>query len=401
MANLTFRYRNPEWTAHAAAEAGGARVAGNPTAVWLDTMASIEGFNGAMGLRAHLDEALAQGAGYVQLVVDDLPGRDCDRLYSQAELAPDELARYRAEYIDPIAAILADPQYAGLRIVTIIAPRALPNLVVNTTPQPTATYTCDVVRANGNYVTGIRYALDRLHPVPNVYTYLDVANHAWTGRDDAVEPVTQLIAGTVRETAAGLASVDGFITNTAGYAPLREPFLTVDDETRQSRWIGANRYTDELPFAQDMRARLVALGFPAGIGMLIDTSRNGWGGPDRPAAPSTDPDVNVRVDESRIDRRAHKENWCNQVGSGLGERPRAEPEPGIDAYVWAKPPGISDGTGTPSPIRGFDPMCDPTYGGNTANGFNFTTALPGNAERGEWFSAHFQQLMANAHPPLD
>ena len=45
-------------------------------------------------------------------------------------------------------------------------------------------------------------------------------------------------------------------------------------------------------------------------------------------------------------------------------------------------------------------MCDPTYGGGTANGFNPTTALPGSPDRGEWFSAHFQQLLANAHPPL-
>jgi cellulose 1,4-beta-cellobiosidase len=110
--------------------------------------------------------------------------------------------------------------------------------------------------------------------------------------------------------------------------------------------------------------------------------------------------VNTRVDQSRVDHRAHKGNWCNQAGAGLGERPRAHPEPGIDAYVWAKPPGESDGSATPSPIRGFNPMCDPTYGGNTANGFNPSTALPGGPEHGEWFSAHFRDLLAHADPPL-
>ena len=45
-------------------------------------------------------------------------------------------------------------------------------------------------------------------------------------------------------------------------------------------------------------------------------------------------------------------------------------------------------------------MCDPTYGGNTANGFNPSTALPGAPERGEWFSVQFRQLLAGAYPPL-
>ncbi|WP_394813890.1 glycoside hydrolase family 6 protein [Streptomyces litchfieldiae] len=107
-------YVNPEWSARAAAEPGGAAVAGEPTAVWLDRIAKIEGQNGAMGLRDHLDEALAQGADVVQLVLNDLPGRACDRDDPDNELLPYELPRYRAEFIDPIAGILADPAYAGL-----------------------------------------------------------------------------------------------------------------------------------------------------------------------------------------------------------------------------------------------------------------------------------------------
>lgn len=68
-------YVNPEWKANAEREPGGARVSGNPTGVWLDRVAAIQGTAGRMGLRAHLDAALAQGAGYVQLVLNDLPGR--------------------------------------------------------------------------------------------------------------------------------------------------------------------------------------------------------------------------------------------------------------------------------------------------------------------------------------
>jgi cellulose 1,4-beta-cellobiosidase len=233
--------------------------------------------------------------------------------------------------------------------------------------------------------------LDSIAAVDGLRGHLDVGNHARAG-----EPLAQLVADTVGGSAAGPAGVDGFITNTADYAPLREPFVTVDDETRQSRWINGNRYNEELPFALDLRARLVDLGFPAGVGMLIDTSRNGWGGPGRPTAPSADPDVDLRVDLSRIDRRAHKRNWCNQAGAGLGETPRADPGAGIDAYVWAKPPGESDGTGMPSPIRGFNPMCDPTYGGGIANDYHPSTALPNGPERGVWFPAQFRELLANA-----
>jgi cellulose 1,4-beta-cellobiosidase len=57
-------YVNPEWKANARGEPGGARVADTPTGVWLDRVAKIRGTAGRMGLRAHLDAALAQGAGY-------------------------------------------------------------------------------------------------------------------------------------------------------------------------------------------------------------------------------------------------------------------------------------------------------------------------------------------------
>jgi cellulose 1,4-beta-cellobiosidase len=137
--------------------------------------------------------------------------------------------------------------------------------------------------------------------------------------------------------------------------------------------------------------------------MLIDTSRNGWGGTARPAAPSASTNVDTFVNESRIDRRIHAGNWCNQSGAGLGERPRASPAPGIDAYVWIKPPGDSDGSSAQVPNsegKGFDRMCDPTYGGNERNGQSMTGALAGAPLAGAWFPAQFQELMKNAYPPL-
>ncbi len=52
---------NPEWSTQARSD-GGSAIANQPTAVWLDRIAAINGANGGMGLRAHLDAALAQGA---------------------------------------------------------------------------------------------------------------------------------------------------------------------------------------------------------------------------------------------------------------------------------------------------------------------------------------------------
>ena len=45
-------------------------------------------------------------------------------------------------------------------------------------------------------------------------------------------------------------------------------------------------------------------------------------------------------------------------------------------------------------------MCDPTYGGNALNGNNMTGALANAPLSGRWFSAQFQELMANAYPAL-
>lgn len=400
-------YVNPEWAAKANAEPGGNRVSGNPTAVWLDRIAAIEGTsgsssNGSMGLRDHLDAALAQGAGYAQFVIYNLPGRDCSALASNGELGVNDLPRYKTEYIDPIAAIQADPKYASLRIINIIEIDSLPNLVTNTNVA-----TCATMKANGGYVQGVGYALNKLGAIGNVYNYVDAAHHGWIGWDTNSGPTAQILLEAARAS-GNVNNVTGFIVNTANYSALREPFFQASTtvggtSVRQSKWVDWNFYVDELSFAQAFRQQLISAGFASNIGMLIDTSRNGWGGANRPTAASTSTDVNTFVNGSRIDRRIHAGNWCNQAGAGLGERPRAAPEAGIDAYVWVKPPGESDGSSSLIPNnegKGFDRMCDPTYTGNERNGNSATGALANAPISGAWFSAQFRELMANAYPAL-
>ncbi|MER7640572.1 MULTISPECIES: glycoside hydrolase family 6 protein [unclassified Streptomyces] len=404
-------YVNPEWSAKAAAETGGSRVSNQPTGVWLDRIAAINGVNGGMGLRAHLDAALAQkgtGEEVVQLVVYDLPGRDCAALASNGELGPTEIGRYESEFIDPIASILADSKYASLRIVTTIEIDSLPNLVTNTGSKATATPQCDTMLANGNYVKGVGYALNKLGAIPNVYNYIDAGHHGWLGWDDNFVPSANLFYQAANAEGATVNDVAGFITNTANYSALKENNFTINDSVngvsvRQSKWVDWNRYVDEQSYAQALRSELVSVGFNSGIGMLIDTSRNGWGGSARPAGPGATTSVDTYVDGGRYDRRIHIGNWCNQSGAGLGERPKAAPAAGIDAYVWMKPPGESDGSSTAianDEGKGFDRMCDPTYTGNARNGNSLSGALPNAPLSGHWFSAQFQQLMANAYPPL-
>jgi cellulose 1,4-beta-cellobiosidase len=409
------QYVNPDWAAKANAEPGGSRIANQPTGVWLDSIAAIAAPAGSgytRSLAGHLDAALAQGATAAQFVIYDLPGRDCAALASNGELGPTEIGRYQTDYIDPIASVMANPKYAGIRIITIIEIDSLPNLVTNVSGA-TATTQCATMQQNGNYVKGVQYALNKLHAITNVYTYIDAAHSGWLGWDTNFQPAIDLFASTVRGTTAGFASVDGFITDTANYTPTTEPFLTNSSLTiggqpiRSANFYQWNPFFDEQSYAQAFYTKAVAAGFPSGLGMLIDTSRNGWGGPNRPTAVSTSTDLNTYVDQSRIDKRPNRGDWCNQSGAGLGERPRATPATNIDAYVWIKPPGESDGSSSLVPTgpqnpggKGFDQMCDPGYGGNPRNNNSPSGALANAPVSGAWFAAQFQQLMTNAFPAL-
>lgn len=406
-------YVNPEWSARAAAEPGGEAVAGQSTFVWLDSIASVQGSSERLGLRDHLDQALQQAAGaddfVVQVVLHDLPARECAHPARQGELGPDDLGTYESEYVDPIAALLGDPDYSGLRIVAVVEPGSLLDLVTGTGtgngPRPSTL--CRTMLDSGAYVNGIGYALARLGAVANVYSYLDAGQHAALGYSDTAASYVQLLQQAATASGSTVGDVSGYITDTAEYFVLHEPYFTVDDvvngaPVHQSRWVDWNAYVDELPFVQDLRTKLIEAGFSDGIGALIDTSRNGWGGPARPTGPAAKTTVDAYVDGSRTDRRLYVTNWCNQSGAGLGERPAAAPAPGVDAYVWAKPPGESDGAAQSSfPDQGTppDPMCDPDYSGS-GNGNRPTGAMSGAPPYGSWFPAAFRQLVQNAYPPL-
>ncbi|PRY58886.1 glycoside hydrolase family 6 protein [Glycomyces artemisiae] len=415
-------YVNPIWSANAAAEPGGDAIADEPTAVWLDRTSAIYGngspTTGSMGLEDHLDEALAQGADVIQVVIYNLPGRDCAALASNGELAADEIDEYKNDYIDPIVDIMGQAKYADLKIVNVIEIDSLPNLVTNVAPRATATANCNTMKANGNYQDGISYATAELGSLPNTYNYLDAGHHGWIGwtnndpQYDNFHSSADMFGTLIGMNGMTADDVQGFITNTANYSVLEEPYWNVDqvvggkaiNQNPDVKWVDWNAYNGEIDFATAFRQELVSNGFNSNIGMLIDTSRNGWGGDYRPTGASTSTNPVTFVDESRIDQRYNKGNWCNQAGAGLGERPQASPEPGIDAYVWIKPPGESDGASEEIPNdegKGFDEMCDPDYGGNIRNNNNPSGARDDMPLSGHWSSEQFQELLENAYPPVN
>jgi uncharacterized protein YjdB len=281
-------YINPDYTAHVLDEAqstGGtlgaqmAKVADYSTAVWLDRIAAIQGSADVMGLRAHLDDALAQQNGgtplTIMLVIYDLPNRDCAAAASNGELliADDGLNRYKTEYIDPIVKILSDPKYSSLRIVTVVEPDSLPNLVTNLSIPA-----CAEANSSGAYIDGIRYAIDQLHPIENVYIYLDIAHSGWLGWDSNFGPAVQLYMRMLQGTAAGVNSIDGFITNTANYTPIDEVFLpdanlnVGGQPLKSANFYEWNPYFDEKDYAAAMRDAFINAGMPSSIGMLIENA---------------------------------------------------------------------------------------------------------------------------------
>ncbi|OXS35892.1 glycoside hydrolase family 6 protein [Streptomyces sp. XY006] len=387
-----------------------------PTAVWLDRIAAIHGGEanaGRKSLADHLDLALAQkkpGRPLVAtFVVYDLPGRDCSALASNGELplTAAGLARYKSEYIDEIAEVFANPKYQDIRITTVIEPDGLPNLVTNLSDPE-----CAQAKSSGIQVDAIRYALNKLHAIPNVYTYMDFAHSGWLGWDTNLTPTTQLYTDVVKGTTDGLRSVDGLITNVSNYTPLAEPFLPDPNKTVGGNQIRSGKYYewnpnfDESDFTKAVHAALVAQGWPASTGMVVDTSRNGWGGAARPAAESTSTVLDTYVSQSKVDRRTHRGLWCNVDGAGLGAPPQASPagypDSHLDAFLWIKPPGESDGASKDIPNdegKRPDPMCNPDYTAPNAGG-NKTGALPDAPLAGHWFHNQFSMLVRNAYPAV-
>jgi len=410
-------YLNPDYVSEVNAQATAdgssaeAAVAKYQTAIWLDTVAAIAGggSTGRTGLQQQLTSAAAAGTAstpsLVEIVVYDLPGRDCAALASNGEIPATAagLTEYETQYIDPIASILTQFATSNIRVVAIIEPDSLPNVVTNQSKSACQT-------ATPYYEQGTTYALNKLHAVPNVYNYMDIAHSAWLGWPSNMSQTPAVYNTVVKATTAGYASIDGFISDTANYTPVQEPLLTnptlqvggqpVDSAT----FYQFNPTFDELTYDTQMYNTLVSAGFPSSKRFLIDTSRAGWG-PTHPTTITQAPDVNTYVSDNKIDKRPFRGDWCNQNNAGIGARPADQPlgaSSPIEAYVWIKPPGESDGDYPTATHSHGDPHCDPNGTNTDGNGGTYATgSIPGfDVPAGQWFAAEFQMLVHDAFPAM-
>ncbi len=292
------------------------RVADHPTFVWLDTIAAVNGTGSyPRGLAGHLDQALAQGANAIGIVIYNLPNRDGSALASNGELhiAQNGLHRYKTEYIDVIHGIISQAKYSGLRIVMVIEPDSLPNLITNLSfPR--------VAEANttGAYVQGVQYAIGTLRSLTNTYAYIDVAHSGGLGWSSNLTPFANLLKQVGAGIPGGNGKVDGIISNTANYNVFVEPYMTANQMISGQPvrsipvWYDWNDHIEERSFANELRTALITgtNAYPASMGLLLDTSRNGWGGTARPTGPSTSTVRNTFVRATTLDRRIHKGNWA-------------------------------------------------------------------------------------------
>ncbi|WP_405743050.1 glycoside hydrolase family 6 protein [Streptomyces sp. NBC_00028] len=254
------------------------RIADQPAAVWFADYAPD-----SVTSRVESVTAGAAAQGRVPVVVAyTIPGRDCGGA-SQGG-APD-LDAYDA-WIDRFAAGLGSGE-----VVVILEPDSIAQSECLSGGQRADRF-ASLARA-GRVLKAAN---------PKARVYYDAGHSGWHPAARQAELLRQAGAGSA-------ASSDGVFSNVSNF----------------------HRTADEI--AYDRRV-LAALGGPAGLGAVIDTSRNGNGAP------------------------ADGE-WCDPDGRKLGRAPTLNTgEARIDGYLWVKLPGESDGCkgapGTFTPSYAYD-----------------------------------------------
>jgi endoglucanase len=125
---------------------------------------------------------------------------------------------------------------------------------------------------------------------PKALVFLDIGYPGWLSVPEAVERLMK----------AGVMTADGFALN-----------------------VGQYHATDDcIAYGQQISERI------GGKGFVLDTSRNGKGALSREA-------------------------WCNPKNRAIGQTPQAPTGiKGLEAYLWLKEPGVSDGTCNGGPAAG-------------------------------------------------
>jgi endoglucanase len=301
-----------------------------PRAVWFTsgTPAQVQ-----QQVRQTMVEAAIERAVPV-LVAYDIPGRDCAQFSAGGALTQ---ADYEA-WINGFAAGIGHG-----RAAVILEPDALGNL-----PSACGGPSTNYPFTDDERYAELQYAVTALEAQPGTSVYLDGTHSAW----QSVGTMAQ------RLLTADVQDAQGFFLNVSNYQP--DPNL-LDYGTWISDCIAmvtdpsnafynnpggcASQYFPANPndfstwglttafYTQNMGNAVATTHF------VVDTSRNG-DGPNNMQAFAQPP---FNQPASVISTLASG-NWCNPPNSGLGLRPTDSPGvPLLDAYLWVKTPGQSDG----------------------------------------------------------
>jgi endoglucanase len=133
---------------------------------------------------------------------------------------------------------------------------------------------------------------------------------------------------------------------------------------------------------------------------VIDSSRNGQG------RNTMDGYADAPYDQpASVITALQAGAWCNSPGAGLGLRPTADTGvPLLDAYLWVKTPGESDGQcDAAGGVRSWDyaDYTQPSWPATAAAQDRFDPLWGvDDPAAGSWFPQEALQLVQDASPPL-
>jgi endoglucanase len=371
------------------------------------------------------------------LVAYDIPGRDCAQ-YSAGGALDQEAYQ---SWITALAAGIGAAQ-----AVVILEPDALGNLPSNCAVFGTSSYPF----TDAERYAEIRYAVAALESDPGVSVYLDGTHSAWQSVGQAAQ----------RLVTAGVAGAQGFFLNVSNYQyatnnvyygtwisdciALGGGSTTYDytDNCPNQYWNGGPAtgwqgtalspygvWSESAALPEDLdlstagidsRYQLMLGSAVPSTHFVIDTSRDGRGPnsmQEYAAAPYNQP--------SAVISTLAAGNWCNPPASGTGLAPTArtagipagldsyQAVPDLlDAYLWVKLPGQSDGQcDAAGGVRSWDDSAStPVPGWPAAGSSDFQTFDPlwsietgrilTDPAAGAWFPQQALQLARDADPAL-
>ncbi len=375
-----------------------ATMEATPQAVWLTggTPSEINGTVVKVMREATLERAVPT------FVLYNIPGRDCG---SYSAGGAQDTPTYEA-WISTIATAIGDQ-----KAVVLVEPDALANLPSDCGYPSTVNST----QLTADRYTQITFAVDTLEAKPGTLVYLDAGNSAWHAVGDMAS----------RLATAGVFHAQGFFSNVSNYrlSNYETHFDTWVSEclafgTNPAEggwrlghytWCASQYYSPNGPVDPNNIATWTYSDqwYTASLGaavptthFVVDTSRNGQGPLDASvyaAAPYNQP--------ASVVQTIANGSWCNPPGRGLGTRPTANTGvPLLDAYLWVKTPGQSDGTcDAAGGARAWDYAAYSLRGWPTdptaQSLFDPLWGLTDPAA-GAWFPQQALQLAKRANPPL-